>query len=171
MLKLLLPVFTFFLFGLPAAAVDTNQVLAELDGKPITYKDIEFYAKRIPNKKYQEMLKTEEGLRKLLEFYIDRAVLLDEAKKKIGGKEAVFLSHGSMEEDTAYLIAYLAKEVNGKVSVGKEEVKRYALEKGISEEEAYRELLSKRRRERLKSLLESLKRKHKIKIMLKGGTR
>ena len=166
MLRLFLSVFILFLFVSSAMAVDPNKVLAELDGKPITYKDVESYAKKIPSKKYQEMLKTEEGLRKLVEFYIDRSILLEEAKKEISKKEAVFLSHGSMEKDAAYLIAYLAKKVNRKVFVGEDEVKRYASEKGISEERAYRELLSKKRQERLESLLENLKRKHIIKILL-----
>jgi len=144
-----------------------SRVLAYLDGKPITYADLKAYAEQLPNPKYKEMLKTPQGLKELLGYYIDRQIILQEAKKTISPREGSLRAHSSMDKDSAYVIAYLSKEVGEKVEITKEEIKELAKKEGISENKAYAELLSQKRRQRFKALMERLRAKHQIKILVK----
>ena len=157
----------FFFVSFSGAFSAEEKALAYLDGKPITYSDIKSYVERLPGNKYEEMLKSKEGLKQLVKFYIDRKILLEEAKKSVLPDEGVIRSHRGMEEDSAYIIAYLAKEVGKKVMLNEEEVEKYAKEKNLDIEKAYRELLSLKRREQFRKLLEKLKKKHKIDILVK----
>lgn len=144
-----------------------SRVLAYLDGKPITFSDVKAYAEQLPNPKYKEMLNSPEGLKKLLNYYIDRQIILQEAKKTVSPKEGSLKAHSTMDKDSAYIIAYLSKEVGEKIKVTKGEIKQLAKKEGISENKAYAELLSQKRRQKFKALMERLRAKHKIKILIK----
>jgi hypothetical protein len=148
------------------ALANNSTVIAKLDGKPITKQELIKYANSIPNSKYREMLKTDEGLRKLAELYIQRQILLEEAKKTVDKNKdenkSIFSSHGKMDEDTIYLIAYLTKEVEKKINITPEEIQSYMKEKNLSKQQAVSELASKKRREIYFSLIDKLKKKHKI---------
>ncbi len=143
-----------------------ESILGYLDGKPITYSDIKSYVELLPGDKYRKMLETKEGLKKLLNYYIDRRILLEEAKKEISPEEGVLRSHSAMDEDAAYIIAFLTKKINNNIKLSDEEIKTYARKKGISERKAYAELLSKKRRELYEKLINNLRKKHKIEILL-----
>jgi len=155
------------LISLNAVAYGGDKVLAYLDGKPITLSELKAYAERLPSPKYKEMLKTPEGLKELLRYYIDRQIILQEAKKSISPRESSLRAHSTMDEDSAYVIAYLSKEVGEKVEVTKEEIKELSQREGISENKAYAELLSQKRRQRFKALMEKLRAKHQIKLLVK----
>jgi len=151
----------------PVISFAGGSVLAYLDGKPVTYEDIKEYVSQLPGEKYKKMLETRDGLKKLVNYYIDREIILEEAKKTVSKKEGVLRSHSGLDQDAAYIIAYLTKEINERVEINQDEVKAYAKEKGISEQKAYAELLSRKRRELFKKLLAKLKKKHKIKVLIK----
>ncbi len=150
-------------FAVAESVKGKSQVVAKLDGKPITKEDLENYARMIPGDKYVKMLETEEGLRKLAEFYIQRQIILQEAKKVVNKKKGVYKAHGSkMDEDAAYIIAYLTKEVESKVEITPEEIEKYMKEKNLTKQQAVSELASEKRRKLYFSLIENLKKKHRI---------
>ena len=151
----------------PAVYGKENKVVAYLDGKPITYSELKAYAEMLPGDKYKKMLENREGLKKLLNYYIDRLIILEEAKKEIKTPERVFRAHSSLDKDSAYIIAYLSRKVDGEIEVTEEEVEKYAKERGIEKRLAYAELLSKKRREKFKELLRALRKKHKIKFLVR----
>ena len=167
-MRLLALIFSVFIFtGFTAYGGEKGKVLAYLDGKPITYSDLEAYVELLPGQKYKRMLATNQGLKKLLGYYIDRQIILEEAKKSVSSREGSFNAHVGMDKDAAYIIAYLSKEIGSKITISKEEVKRLAKQKHISENRAYAELLSQKRREAYETLIKNLKAKHKVKILVK----
>jgi len=148
---------------------EKSEVIAKLDGKPITKKEIVEYANRLGEvrKEYKDLLRTKEGLKKLVQYYIQRKLLLEEAKKKISKRDPIFLSHKSkFPEDTALLITYLTREVDGKVKITPQEVEKYMKEKGVPKEVAKRELFIEKRKELFFNLLERLKKLHKIEYLM-----
>jgi len=171
-LKKLLIAVVIFILIFPVVVTAGNsklsgEIVAKLDGKVITRDDLEKYANMIPNDKYKKMLNTREGLKKLAELYIQRRILLEKAKKVITKKEAIFKSHGGkMNEDVAYLIAYLTKEIENKINITKEEIQAYMKKNNVNKYQAMREILSRKRRELFNALVENLKREHKIEFCI-----
>jgi len=166
-MKLLALIFSVFVIGSTAYGGEENKVLAYLDGKPITYSDLESYVELLPSEKYKKMLTTKQGFKKLLGYYIDRQIILEEAKKSISSRESSFNAHRGMDKDAAYIIAYLSKKIGSKITISKEEVKQLARQKHISENRAYAELLSKKRRQAYEALIKKLRARHKVEILVK----
>ena len=144
-----------------------GKILAYLDGRPITLSHIKAYVKRLSDPKYKEMLNTPEGLKRLVNYYIDRQILLQEAKKSISPGEGSLRAHSTIDRDSAYIIAYLSKEVGEKVEIREEEVKELARKEGIGKNRAYAELLSHKRRQKFRALMDRLRAKHQIKVLVK----
>jgi len=152
----------------PVLSAENSRVVAKLDGKPITVKELQEYANNLPEK-YKKMLATDEGLRKLAEFYIQRKVLLEEAKKEISERDTVLSSHsGRMGKETAYIIAYLSKKVGEKAEaeIGDKELKEYMKEHNVSRTEALNRLLSEKRRKLYRELIGNLLKKHKVEYLV-----
>ncbi|WP_456342907.1 hypothetical protein [Thermovibrio sp.] len=167
-MRFLTLIFLVFVFvGSTVYGEEKDRVLAYLDGKPITYSDLKSYVELLPGEKYKKMLTTNQGLKKLLGYYIDRQIILEEAKKSVSSREGSFNAHVGMDKDAAYIIAYLSKEISGKITISKEEVKQLAEQKHISENRAYAELLSQKRRQAYETLIEKLRAKHRIKVLVK----
>ena len=156
----------FFVFTLLTSfGFDSNQVIAEFDGKPIKYSDIKNYANKLSDE-YKKLLNSKEGVKKLLDYYIKRLAILEEAKKAVSNR-GVFNAHKGIDKEAAYIIAYLTQEVDQKIEISEKEVEEYAKKKGVSKEMAYREILSAKRRERFNELIKELLKKHKVKILIK----
>jgi hypothetical protein len=141
-------------------------VVARLDGKNITKQILKEYANSLKNKKYMELLNSREGLKKLAEYYIQRQILLEEAKKTVNKNKEMFKSHSSkVGEDTAYILTYLNMEIGSKVQPTEEEVERYMKEKHVTKVQARRDLMAEKSKKLYLQLIERLKKKHKIEFL------
>ena len=165
---LLFFLFSFLLTEKPFAA----EIVAKLDGKPITMDELRKYAKKLENvnPKYSEMLKTKKGTKELLHFYIRRKILLEEAKKKVSKDDPVFLSHKHrFPEETALLITYITylnRKFEKEIRLDDKEVQKYAKEKGIPLEIARRELIVEKKKKLVYNFLQRLEKLHQVQILI-----
>jgi len=137
--------------------------VAKLDGKIITRDMIIAYAQDLPPS-YRELLKTPDGFQKLVDFYIQRQLLLEHAKKSIPPDDPVLQNHLKIVPlEDAYIIAFVKKEVFDKIYVTDEEIAAYMKKKKISHLQMARALLIKEKKEKAYlQFVESLKKKHKL---------
>jgi len=147
-----------------------DKPVARLDGKVITKADLINYVEKISNKKYKDLLKTPEGVKKLAEYYIQRQLLLIYAKEVISREDKVFKSHFSKnDEDTGYLIALLKREVNDKVIITDDALSKYMRENKIRDKQiAKLKLMSIKKAELLNNLIEKVRRGHDIEYIIKN---
>ena len=101
-----------------------GKVLAEIDGKKIMQKDFDAYLALFKgNSRY--LPKTLEDKKRLLHHLIDRAILLEAARKEGYFKQDTLKKHPSfnqVEKETFVLRAYLMDHVSGKITVTSSEI-------------------------------------------------
>jgi hypothetical protein len=164
-LGVLLVLLTTFIFS--AVAYSSNEeIVASLDDESITVEALATYVEDVAGDKYEPWLRNKEGLRKLADFYINRTLLLEYAKKTVNKNDTIVTNHNarSVDEDVMYLTTLLKIEVQDKVYVTEEGVRDYMKKNKIaSEKKASQEIESKLKNELMGALVEKVRAGHDIK--------
>lgn len=167
----ILPVFmlatAFLAVGLVSSTsrASDEKVLAVIDGEKLTRKDFDaYFALFKGNPRYT--LKTRRQKEAMLTHFIDRTLLLKEAKKAGYDKIDVLKKHPTLdrvEEETIMLRAYLQDHVAKKVTVTPGEIAAYRKAHPGAGTKAARERLTARRQKVLfDTLMKRIRAKHTI---------
>ena len=144
----------------------SEDIVASLDDESITVEALATYVEDVAGDKYEPWLRNKEGLRKLADFYINRTLLLEYAKKTVNKNDTIVTNHNarSVDEDVMYLTTLLKIEVQDKVYVTEEGVRDYMEKNKIaSEKKASQEIESKLKNELMGALVEKVRAGHDIK--------
>jgi hypothetical protein len=154
-------------FILSAVAYSSNEeIVASLDDENISVETLATYVQDVAGDKYESWLRDKEGLRKLADFYINRTLLLEYARKTVNKKDAIVTNHNarSVDEDVMYLTTLLKFEVQDKVNVSDEDVDVYMKKnKIVSEKQARQEIESGLKNKLMGALVENVRAGHEIK--------
>ena len=149
-----------------AAYASSESIVASLDNENVTVENLTTYVKDVAGKKYEPWLRNNEGLRKLADFYINRTLLLEYARKTVDKKNTIVKNHSvrSVDADVMLLTSLLQSEVQDKVQITDEDV-RASMQKNssLSEKQARQELESTLKSELMVALVEKVRAGHNIK--------
>ena len=67
----------------------SEEIVASLDDEKISVEMLATYVQDVAGDKYESWLRDKEGLRKLADFYINRTLLLEYARKTVNKKDAI----------------------------------------------------------------------------------
>ena len=151
-----------------ATFANSESVVASLDSENITFETLATYVKDVAGKNYETWLNDKVGLRKLADFYINRTLLLEHARKIVKKNDAIVANHNvrSVDEDVMYLTALLKIKVQDKVNISKEDVLAYMKKAGtVSEKKARQELESVSKKRLMDALIEQVRNGHKIQYL------
>ena len=154
-----------FIFSVAAYSYNED-IVASLDDKNITVEALASYVEDVAGDKYEPWLRDKDGLRKLADFYINRTLLLEYARKTVNKKDAIVTNHNarSVDEDVMYLTTLLKFEVQDKVNVSAEDVDSYMKKnKIVSEKQARQEIESGLKNKLMGALVENVRAGHEIK--------
>ena len=164
-LGVMLVLLTTFIFS--AVAYSSNEeIVASLDDENISVETLATYVQDVAGDKYESWLRDKEGLRKLADFYINRTLLLEYARKTVNKKDTIVTNHNarSVDEDVMYLTTLLKVEVQDKVNVSLEDVDAYMKKNQIdSEKQARQEIESELKNKLMVALVENVRTGHEIK--------
>ena len=150
-----------------AVAYSSNEeIVASLDDENISVETLATYVQNVAGDKYESWLRDKDGLRKLADFYINRTLLLEYARKTVDKKDAIVTNHNarSVDEDVMYLTTLLKIEVQDKVNVSDEDVDVYMKKnKIVSEKQARQEIESGLKNKLMGALVENVRAGHEIK--------
>ncbi|MEC9491628.1 hypothetical protein [Flexistipes sp.] len=151
------------------STVSAEQKIARLDDEIITKTTLEKYVDNFLGKEYEKMLNSDTGLKKLADFYINRQIILEKAKKTIKPENELLKGHmhGEKEnkrtENTMYITAFLKQEINDKLNLTKKEMQRYMKQNNIdSKREAEIKLSNEKRKKMFGELIAGLRAEHTI---------
>jgi hypothetical protein len=165
MLGVMLVLLTTFIFSAGAYSYN-DEIVASLDDENISVEMLATYVEDVAGDKYESWLRDKEGLRKLADFYINRTLLLEYAKKTVNKKNTIVTKHNarSVDEDVMYLTSLLKIEVQDKANISAEEVDSY-MEKNkmVSEKQARQEIESELKNKLMGALVENVRAGHEIK--------
>ncbi len=145
-----------FSFIISVAVYASNtKVIANLDDKNVTKEILTSYVKDVAGKDYEPWLHDKEGLRKLADFYINRTLLLEYARKSVDKKNTIVTNHNarSMDADVMLLSSLLQSEVQDQVQVTEDEVRAYMKQNSIDSEKEARQKLESGLKNRLMTAL------------------
>jgi len=160
-----LTLLSIFIFSLATYAYSEN-IVASLDGEKITVEKLETYVEDVAGNNYKSWLNNPDGLRKLADFYINRTLLLEYARKTVAKNDTIVTNHNarSVDEDVMYLTTLLKIEVQDKVHVTEEDVSAYMKKnKMASEKQAMQELEPDQKSQLMGALVERVRIGHEIK--------
>ncbi|MFC1779212.1 hypothetical protein ACFLZU_02565 [Thermodesulfobacteriota bacterium] len=143
-----------------------EEIVASLDDEKISVEMLATYVQDVAGDKYESWLRDKEGLRKLADFYINRTLLLEYARKTVNKKDAIVTNHNarSVDEDVMYLTTLLKVEVQDKVNVSPEDVDAYMKKnKIVSEKQARQEIESDLKNKLMVALVDNVRTGHEIK--------
>ena len=164
-LGVMLVLLTTFIFSAGAYSSD-EEIVASLDDENISVETLATYVQDVAGDKYEPWLRDKDGLRKLADFYINRTLLLEYARKTVNKKDAIVTNHNarSVDEDVMYLTTLLKIEVQDKVNVSAEAVDVYMKKnKIVSEKQARQEIESDLKSKLMGALVENVRAGHEIK--------
>jgi len=164
-LGVMLVLLTTFIFSTVAYS-SNEEIVASLDDENISVETLATYVQDVAGDKYESLLRDKEGLRKLADFYINRTLLLEYARKTVNKKDAIVTNHNarSVDEDVMYLTTLLKFEVQDKVNVSTEAVDVYMKKnKIVSEKQARQEIESDLKNKLMGALVENVRAGHEIK--------
>ena len=144
----------------------SETVVASLDNENVTVESLTTYVKDVAGKNYESWLRNKEGLRKLADFYINRTLLLEHARKTVDKKNSIVKNHSvrSVDADVMLLTSLLQSEVQDKVQITQEDIRSYMAEnKSSSEKLARQELESELKTRLMDALVEKVRAGHSIK--------
>ena len=153
-----------FIFSVATYAY-SDYIVASLDDEDVTVEILTTYVNDVAGKNYEPWLRDKEGLRKLADFYINRTLLLDYAKKSVDQKNTIVTNHNarSMDADVMLLSSLLQSEVQDKVHVTAEDVRAYMNQNNITSEKlARQEMESDLKGELMDDLVEKVRAGHTI---------
>ena len=154
-----------FVFSLATYAYSEN-VVASLDNENITVEILATYVEDVAGNNYKPWLNNQDGLRKLADFYINRTLLLEYARKTVAKNDTIVTNHNarSVDEDVMFLTTLIKIEVQDKVHVKEEDVRTYMRKNKIaSEKQAKQEIESKLKNDLMGALVEKVRAGHDIK--------
>jgi hypothetical protein len=164
-LGVMLVLLTTFVFSALAYSYN-DEIVASLDDENISVEMLATYVEDVAGDKYESWLRDKDGLRKLADFYINRTLLLEYAKKTVNKKNTIVTKHNarSVDEDVMYLTSLLKIEVQDKANISAEEVDSY-MEKNkmVSEKQARQEIESELKNKLMGALVENVRAGHEIK--------
>ena len=149
-----------------AAYANSNNIVASLDKESITVESLATYVEDVAGVKYKAWLRDKEGQRKLVDFYINRKLLLDYARQTVSKKDTIVTNHNarSVDADVMYLSTLLKVEVQDKVNVSAEDVDLYMKKNKIeSEKQARQEIESDLKNKLMGALVDKVRTGHEIK--------
>ena len=149
-----------------AAYANSNNIVASLDKESITVESLATYVEDVAGVKYKSWLRDKEGQRKLVDFYINRKLLLDYARQTVSKKDTIVTNHNarSVDADVMYLSTLLKVEVQDKVNVSAEDVDLYMKKNKIeSEKQARQEIESDLKNKLMGALVDKVRTGHEIK--------
>jgi hypothetical protein len=164
-LGVMLVLLTTFIFSTGAYSYN-DEIVASLDDENISVETLATYVEDVAGDKYESWLRDKEGLRKLADFYINRTLLLEYARKTVNKKDTIVTNHNarSVDEDVMYLTTLLKIEVQDKVNVSAEAVDSYMKKNQIvSEKQAKQEIESDLKNKLMGALVENVRAGHEIK--------
>ena len=164
-LGVMLVLLTTFIFSAVSYSYN-DEIVASLDDENISVETLATYVEDVAGDKYESWLRDKEGLRKLADFYINRTLLLEYARKTVNKKDAIVTNHNarSVDEDVMYLTTLLKFEVQDKVNVSAEAVDVYMEKNQIdSEKQARQEIESDLKNKLMGALVENVRAGHEIK--------
>jgi hypothetical protein len=154
-----------FIFS--AVAYSANEeIVASLDDENISVEMLATYVQDVAGDKYKSLLRDKEGLRKLADFYINRTLLLEYARKTVNKNDTIVTNHNarSVDEDVMYLTTLLKIEVQDKAYVSDEEVVAYMKKNNVaSEKQARQKIESDLKNELMVALVAKVRDGHEIK--------
>lgn len=160
----ILALFITLCFSVAGYAYNEN-IIASLDDKNVTVEILTTYVEEVAGSNYQPWLGDKEGLRKLADFYINRTLLLEYAKKNVQNDDTIVKNHNarSVDKDVMYLTSLLKSEVQDKVNVTDDDVLAYMTRKQImSDKQARQELETDQKNELMTVLIEKVRQGHEI---------
>ena len=143
-----------------------EKIVASLDDEKISVEMLATYVQDVAGDKYESWLRDKEGLRKLADFYINRTLLLEYARKTVNKKDAIVTNHNarSVDEDVMYLTTLLKVEVQDKVNVSPEDVDAYMKKnQKKKKKQARQEIESELKNKLMVALVENVRTGHEIK--------
>jgi len=154
------------LMFLPGNAAGNDQnILATIDGKPITDSDFQNYLKLFDNDP-RFRPDTSEARKKLLEHLIDRSILLQYAKEHGYLKLKELQRHGSLdqqEKETIILRQLLTDKISNQVHCSQDEIKAYQkAHPQLTAKRAKEQLTSQKQQKLFKTFMDQLKKEHTI---------
>ena len=154
-----------FIFSAVAYSYN-NEIVASLDDENISVEMLATYVEDVAGDKYESWLRDKEGLRKLADFYINRTLLLEYARKTVNKKDTIVTNHNarSVDEDVMYLTSLLKIEVQDKANISDEAVDSYMKKNKIdSQKQARQEIESDLKNKLMGALVENVRAGHEIK--------
>ena len=164
-LGVMLVLLTTFIFSAGAYSSD-EEIVASLDDENKSVETLATYVQDVAGDKYEPWLRDKDGLRKLADFYINRTLLLEYARKTVNKKDTIVTNHNarSVDEDVMYLTTLLKIEVQDKVNVSAEDVDVYMEKNKIaSEKQARQEIESDLKNKLMGALVKNVRAGHEIK--------
>ena len=164
-LGVMLVLLTTFIFSAVSYSYN-DEIVASLDDENIPVETLATYVEDVAGDKYESWLRDKEGLRKLADFYINRTLLLEYARKTVNKKDAIVTNHNarSVDEDVMYLTTLLKIEVQDKANISDEDVDSYMKKnKIVSEKQARQEIESGLKNKLMGALVENVRDGHEIK--------
>jgi len=152
------------IFFVTAYAYSEN-IVASLDDKNVTVEMLATYVEDVAGKNYESWLRDKDGLRKLADFYINRTLLLEYARRTVNKNDSIVTNHNarSVDEDVMYLTTLLKIEVQDKVHVTDDDVRNYMEKnKASSEKLARQEMESVQKNKLMGSLVEKVRAGHDV---------
>ena len=154
-----------FIFSVAAYSYNED-IVASLDDENITVEALATYVEDVAGDKYEPWLRNKEGLQKLADFYINRTLLLEYARKTVNKNDTIVTNHNarSVDEDVMYLTTLLKIEVQDKAYVSDEEVAAYMKKNNVaSEKQARQKIESDLKNELMVALVAKVRDGHEIK--------
>jgi hypothetical protein len=154
-----------FIFSVAAYSYNED-IVASLDDENITVEALATYVEDVAGDKYEPWLRNKEGLQKLADFYINRTLLLEYARKTVNKNDTIVTNHNarSVDEDVMYLTTLLKIEVQDKAYVSDEEVVAYMKKNNVaSEKQARQKIESDLKNELMVALVAKVRDGHEIK--------
>ena len=154
-----------FIFSVAAYSYNED-IVASLDDENITVEALATYVEDVAGDKYEPWLRNKDGLQKLADFYINRTLLLEYARKTVNKNDTIVTNHNarSVDEDVMYLTTLLKIEVQDKAYVSDEEVAAYMKKNNVaSEKQARQKIESDLKNELMVALVAKVRDGHDIK--------
>jgi hypothetical protein len=148
-----------------ATYAHSDNLVATLNDEKITIEILETYVKDVAGKNYELWLHNDEGLRKLADFFINRTLLLEYAKKTVDKKNTIVTNHGarSVDADVMLLSSLLQSEVQDKIHVTAEDIHTYMEKnKTVSEKQARQKIESGLKNDLMDALVAKVRAGHNI---------
>jgi hypothetical protein len=164
-LGVMLVLLTTFIFSAVSYSF-SEDIVASLDDESITVEALATYVEDVAGDKYEPWLRNKEGLQKLADFYINRTLLLEYARKTVNKNDTIVTNHNarSVDEDVMYLTTLLKIEVQDKAYVSDEEVVAYMKKNNVaSEKQARQKIESDLKNELMVALVAKVRDGHEIK--------